>query len=156
MPQAGQHHQSCPPCVCASRLLSKLRPTWRLWPTSILHTRKVPPQLQTDGNLCCQLVRCPSLARTRWLTPLLRFHGTSVPPRCPQTPSCRAPPLCYPKVATNVVGTATPGGSHRQGQRQAETTHHENPCVNTNAFVPGYSSRLCGNCGSSTWRRVFT
>ena len=29
-------------------------------------------------------------------------------------------------------------------------------CVNINAFVPGYSSRLCGNCGSSKWRRVFT
>ena len=29
-------------------------------------------------------------------------------------------------------------------------------CVNINPFVPGYSSRLCGNCGSSKWRRVFT
>ena len=29
-------------------------------------------------------------------------------------------------------------------------------CVNINAFVPGYSSCLCGNCGSSKWRRVFT
>ena len=29
-------------------------------------------------------------------------------------------------------------------------------CVNLNAFMPGYSSRLYDNCGSSKWRRVFT
>ena len=34
--------------------------------------------------------------------------------------------------------------------------YFSSPCVNINAFVPGYSSRLYDNCGSSKWRRVFT
>ena len=49
-------------------------------------------------------------------------------------------------------------GNLRRGTKAANVKKplFSEACVNTNAFVPGYSSRLCGNCGSSTWRRVFT
>ena len=39
---------------------------------------------------------------------------------------------------------------------QSDVPHCERPRVKLIAFMPGYSSRLYDNCGSSKWRRVFT
>ena len=107
-----QHHWSCPPCVCASRLLS---------PTGILHARRVPPpQLQVESVL-----PTGEMSRSRKNTlvdtlapPSPQICATLISTANPLLPS--TPAVLHtrcPVVAKDVEGTATP---------QAETTQHEN------------------------------